>query len=79
VAVDFDDELGRFFILQLDGDEYTYKMRYDAVLLYVDEEDPNFYKRHLPDSLPEDPEGEEITLAQLLRHKKGNRPTHLPT
>ena len=60
MAVDFDDELGRFFILQLDGDEYTYKMRYDAVLLYVDEEDANFYKRHLPDSMPEDPEHEEI-------------------
>jgi hypothetical protein len=35
-------------------------MRYDAVLLYVDEEDANFYKRHLPDTIPEDPEHEEI-------------------
>jgi hypothetical protein len=81
VAVSFDDEMGRFFILQLDGEERTYPMtmRYDAVLLYADEEDANFYKRHLPDSLPEDPEGEEITLAQLLRHKKGKHRTHLLT
>jgi len=80
-AVNFDDEAGRFFLLQLDGEERTYPMtmRYDAVLLYADEEDANFYKRHLPDSLPEDPEGEEITLAQLLRHKKGKHRTHLLT
>ena len=54
VDVDFDDELGHFFILQLDGDEYRYHMRYDAVLLYSDKEDANFHTFHLPNSQPED-------------------------
>ena len=44
VAVDFSDDAGRFFILQLDREDYTYPMRYDDVFFYADEEDMNFHK-----------------------------------
>ena len=44
-------------------------MRYDAVLHYADEQHPNFRRFHLPDGLLEDPDDEEITLAQLQKRK----------
>jgi hypothetical protein len=71
-AVNFDDAVGRFFLLQLDEEREgeTYPMRYDAVLHYADEQHPNFSRFHLPDGLLEDPADEEITLAQLQKRKK---------
>jgi hypothetical protein len=60
IDVDFTNDNGKFFILQLDNDEYTYEMRYDAVLKYANEEDANFSRYHLPEGLLEDPEGEEV-------------------
>ena len=53
VAVDFSDDAGRFFILQLDREDYTYPMRYDDVFFYADEEDMNFHKFHLQDDILE--------------------------
>ena len=70
VDVDFSDDAGRFFILQLDGEDYTYPMRYDAVLHYADEEDRNFHKFHLPNGLLEDPANKEIMLDDLQRAKR---------
>ena len=75
--VNFDDAAGRFFILTLDGDEYTYPMGYDAVVHYADETDRNFYKFHLPDGLLEDPANERVT-ARSGRGRSRNRPTTTP-
>ncbi|KAL7527968.1 hypothetical protein ACHAXR_007787 [Thalassiosira sp. AJA248-18] len=72
------------FLLQLDDDEYTYQMRYDAVLKYADEEDANFNKFRLPEGLLEleDPEGEEVVapaqrrgrrLERTSNHRRTNR------
>ena len=44
VDIDFDDEAGRIFLFQCDGDTERYHMRYDAVLHYADEEHSNFNK-----------------------------------
>ncbi|KAL7523294.1 hypothetical protein ACHAXR_000112, partial [Thalassiosira sp. AJA248-18] len=61
-------------------DEYTYEMRYDAVLKYADEEDANFYKYHLPEGLLEDPEGEEVVAPAQRRAGRRERPSrHRPT
>ena len=63
VDVDFSDEAGRFFILHLDGDEFTYPMRYDAVLYYANEEHSNFHQSHLPCGMLEDPEDRALLSA----------------
>jgi hypothetical protein len=76
-AVDFDDEHGRFFHLELDDGDGPYRMRYDAVLNYADEEHPTFNSFQLPSHLLSDPEDEEVTLSQLLRQRSfANRSSH---
>jgi hypothetical protein len=62
---DFDAPNDRFFIFRIDGDEWTYNMRYDAVVHYADEEHPSFHTFRLPDGYMQDPTTEEVTLAQL--------------
>jgi hypothetical protein len=42
-AVDFDDEHGRYFQLVLNDGDGLYRMQYDAVLNYADEEHPTFH------------------------------------
>jgi hypothetical protein len=43
------------------------------VLYYADEEDANYHMFHLPKGVLKDPEGEEVTLAQLSQLKKTKR------
>lgn len=74
--VKFDDAAGRFFLLQLDGEDWTYPMRYDAVLKYADETDRNFYKFHLPDGLLEDPADEEVAVRNPRRRPNNPRVLH---
>ena len=63
VAVNFGDELGRFFILQLNGEEWTYPMSYDAVL-FMQMKRMQMFTSVI--SLIH-------SLAQLLCHKKDKR------
>jgi hypothetical protein len=65
--VDFDDPNDRFFIFRIDGDEWTYNMRYDAVIHYADEDHPSYHTFRLPDGYMQDPTTEEVTLAQLQK------------
>ena len=66
VSVDFSDEAGRFWALQLDADvedgeeETTYLMRYDAVLLYADAEDSWYENFNLPNEPIASPENERV-------------------
>ena len=41
VHVNFTNDNGRFFLLQLDNELFTYPMRYAAVLKYVNKDDAN--------------------------------------
>jgi hypothetical protein len=82
VAVDFSDEAGRFFILQLDGDDkYTYPMRYvlSSSLFYANEKDRSFHKFHLRDGMIQDAAHEENIIAQLQRNKhRRHKPSNSP-
>ncbi|KAL7536120.1 hypothetical protein ACHAXR_006945 [Thalassiosira sp. AJA248-18] len=71
--VDFTNDNAKFFVLQLDDDEFTYEMRCDAVLKYADEDDANFHKYHLPEGLLEDPEGEEVVAPPQRRGRRRQR------
>ena len=80
-AINFNptDEKGEattaFFELQLDGEQYTYGMRYDAVLRYADETDSNYYRFHLPDGLLM-PANEEVVRVPSQR-KNAVRPRRI--
>jgi hypothetical protein len=65
VDVDFSCQLSKFFFLQLDGEDWTYAMCYHIVLLYANEEDPNYHNYHLPDGLLLDMDGKEVTIVFL--------------
>jgi NAD(P)H-nitrite reductase large subunit len=54
-------------------------MRYDAVLHYADEEHSNYRRFHLPSAMLEDPEDEEVTLAELQQLSQRNIRLHDPT
>eukprot|EP00956_Cyclotella_meneghiniana_P033551 scaffold96912_cov61-Cyclotella_meneghiniana.AAC.2 len=62
IDVKFDDDQERYWLLQLDGEDWTYPMRYDAVVRYADEEDRNFHKFQLPDGILEDPSDERVEM-----------------
>ena len=60
VHVNFTNDSGRFFVLQLDNESFTYPMWYDAVIKYTDKDDANYNIFCLPDGLLEDPADKEV-------------------
>ncbi len=59
-GVNFEDECSdRHFKFEIDDEQGAfYAMRYDAVFLYADEDQPGYSKYHLPSTPPADPGGE---------------------
>ena len=59
-SVNFEDECSdRHFQFELDDErEVFYAMRYDAVFLYADDEQPGYSRYRLPSRPPAGPEGE---------------------
>eukprot|EP00956_Cyclotella_meneghiniana_P043310 scaffold263758_cov139-Cyclotella_meneghiniana.AAC.1 len=79
-SVKFNDNAGRFFLLELDDEPGAhYPMRYDAVLKYADETHRSFHTFHLPFGLLPDPNDECVTLAQLANCLPTSRPSSRPT
>ena len=62
VAIDYDAMGTGFFQLQLDGEDYTYGMNYDSILLYADSKQPGYAGYRLPHHCPANPDIEMVQV-----------------
>ncbi len=61
-AINLDKPQAYCFQVQLDDDEYLYRMPYESVLLYVDSDQPGFTKFRLPACCPGNPNNEMVQV-----------------
>jgi hypothetical protein len=65
-AINLDGPRAYYSQVQLDDNEYLYRMLYESILLYVDSNQPGFTKFSLPACFPGNPDNKMVQVSMPL-------------